>query len=117
MKFVWIGLMAFLLTAHLAHAQVPPPPPPQPPGFDPSQEFEEIDDDSLEMNNDPGAYRPPNFNGVPPPPAATQNTPPPQDTSPSDHTAFGQTTGKVKFQLVEGEFYEKGKKRSRGRLH
>jgi hypothetical protein len=98
----------------LVHAQAPPPPP-QPPGFDPSQEFEELDDDSLDMSNDPGAFRPPNFNGTPPP-ASTQNTPPP-DTSPSDHTAFGQTTGKVRFQVVEGEFYEKGKKRTRGKLH
>ncbi len=28
--------------------------------------------------------------------------------------SFGQTEGKVKFEVVEGEYWEKGKKRSRG---
>lgn len=43
----------------------------------------------------------------------------PNNSSPKGggNTAFGETEGKVKFQLLEGVFWEKGQKRSRGERH
>lgn len=34
--------------------------------------------------------------------------------SPSGGGSFGETTGKVRFEIVDGVFWEKGKKRTRG---
>lgn len=82
--------------------------PPRPPPMDPEEEFEELEEEAMEMGD--GSYRPP-----PPPPPSS---PPPQNIQPRGRgsQAFGQSgSGKLKFHVVEDEFYEKGKKRGRGK--
>ncbi len=88
------------------------PPPMEPP------EYDEIEDEELGDEN---------FSPPPPPPtppgAGTptqqimpqQQQPPPPPPPPRDNPAFGSSkSGKLRFKIVEGEFYTKGKKRGRG---
>lgn len=111
---MWI-LVFLTLFASAQDGFAPPPPPP----LD-GQEFDELEDD-IDMGDD--SFRPP-----PPIPSTgaaggAPNTPPnngvpefrPSGGGGGGSSNFGQTTGKLRFQVVDGEFYEKGKKRSRGR--
>ena len=92
--------------ARLAHAQDFQPP--RPPPLDPATDFEDMEEDMMEMGDE--GYRPPQ---PPPPPVNLPPTPPP-DTH-ANGAAFGANASKNKvFRVVEGEFYEKGKKRTRG---
>jgi hypothetical protein len=87
--------------------------PPRPPPLD-GEAFDD-DEDVMELGDE--GYRPP----PPPPPmgnsggpsngAADFRPPPPGLTNLSGSTTSPK---KFKFQVVEGEFYEKGKKRTRG---
>lgn len=89
----------------------PPPPPPLDGGID----YDELDDDGFENGDD--GFRPPppplppgtQVGGPPPPPP-----PPPQDIR-NQNAAYVSQPGKFRFRVVDGEYWEKGKKRSRGR--
>jgi hypothetical protein len=109
-------LLAGLSAGRIARAQDFQPP--RPPPLDPATDFEDMEEDMMEMGDED--YRPPGTNpqgnnngspnnnyGAPPPP------PPPIDHA--SGSAFGNAAHANKvFQIVEGEFWEKGKKRSRG---
>ena len=112
-------LCLILITRFSAFAQPemkfqPPPPPPL-------DDYEELDDDGYEAGDD--GFRPP----PPPPlpPGATNpganggsnmpNPPPPPPDFRASNAAYVSAPGKFRFRLVDGEFWEKGKKRSRGR--
>ncbi len=106
---VLLGCCA-LSHSRLVHAQEFQPP--RPPPLDPATDFEDMEEDMMEMGDE--GYKPPapppNGNNVQPPP------PPPMDTHQSANgAAFGTAASKNKiFKIVDGEFYEKGKKRTRG---
>jgi hypothetical protein len=108
-------LLAGLTAGRLARAQDFQPP--RPPPLDPATDFEDMEEDMMEMGDE--GYRPPGT----PPPGGTNNgssnnnyaPPPPQPVEHASGSAFGNATRANKvFQIVEGEFWEKGKKRSRG---
>lgn len=113
-----IFTLALLLTGLPAFAQefMPPKPPP----LDPANDFEEMEEDMMEPGDE--GFRPP-----PPPPPQPNNMPnannnnnlnnssPPPPSSGGAGFGNGGSAGKVRFQIVEGEFFEKGKKRSRGK--
>lgn len=107
-RCLFLSLSLFLGPAAKAQDFVPPRPPP----VDPTSDFEEMEEDMLEMGDE--GFRPPPAPGTPPP----NSTAPPIDIRPSGGgatgTAFGQNS-KLKFQLVDGEYWEKGKKRGRGK--
>ncbi len=89
--------------------------PPRPPPLDPATDFEDMEEDMMEMGDE--GFRPP-----PPPPPMGAGAPPvaPQIRPDTGNPAFGGGGGsnmkdsKLKFQLVE-EYWEKGKKRGRGK--
>lgn len=99
-------LLTGMTSARLAHAQDFQPP--RPPPLDPATDFEDMEEDMIEMGDE--GYRPPG--------ALPQNNAPPPSPPPIDRasgSAFGNAAHANKvFQIVEGEFWEKGKKRSRG---
>lgn len=114
-------LIFFLLHgAPDVHAQADPPggyrfTPPRPPPLDSEEDDDE--DEDFEMGDEGHAGVPPNANGMPgmPPPGL----PPPVADGGSGFVggsggSAGGSTGKLKFKIVEGEFWEKGKKRQRG---
>jgi len=107
-KVLNLIFLSLFLPAVAAQEFVPPAPPP----LDPATDFEDMEEDMMEMGDE--GFRPP----PPPPPPPPQNTqgPPPPDNRPAaTGTAFGNQNAKVKFKLVEGEYWEKGKKRTRGK--
>lgn len=85
--------------------------PPRPPPLE--QEFEDPSDEDFDVGDQP--------NRIPPPPPGGQNpaggaAPAPViDYKPS--SASKVEPGKVRFQIVEGAFYEKGKPRGRAPLN
>lgn len=87
--------------------------PPRPPPLDPATDFDDMDEDTMEMGDD--GMRPP----PPPPTPPSYGGPTPEFNPPSIPTNRGGYSarsgdGKIHFQVVEGEFLEKGKKRGRG---
>ncbi len=97
--------------------------PPGPPPIDNAADFDDMEEDLMEMGDE--GFRPP-----PPPPPGGSSSPggpgtmpgPPPPTFGGGGGAvgggnFGAATSaaKMKFKVVEGEFWEKGKKRSRGK--
>lgn len=85
----------------------------QPPPID--EGYDEVEEDSMEIGDD--GFVPP-----PPPPGSTPPPPPPgpgpgfADRGGNGGSAFGSPgSQKLRFQIVEGEFWEKGKKRQRGK--
>lgn len=88
----------------------PPPPPLDPPEYD-ELEDEEFDDGFVPPP--PPVIAPVPMNNVPPPPS--QPPPPPADFRSSNNAYMSSGPGKFRFQVVEGEFYQKGKKRGRGK--
>ena len=117
-KSVSLGRMFFVIACAMIHlslsarawAQDPPRfQPPRPPPMD--QDFEDPAEDELENSDAPSRAQaiPPPSTGVPisPPPPVTEfrpQQPPPTGTIDS---------AKLKFKVVEGQFYEKGQKRGR----
>lgn len=114
----------FLLSAAKAFAEDPPAAfrPPQPPSIDPAADFDDMEDDLMEMGDD--GFRPP---PPPPPPGGASSGGTNVPVTPGfDHGNapsmpvgggnFGGNSGKAKiqFKLVDGEYWEKGKKRPRG---
>ena len=88
----------------------PPPPPP----LDGLNDYDELDDDGFE-NGDEG-FRPP----PPPLPPGAQGgaptpPPPPPPTDLRNSNSDISQPGKFRFKIVDGEYWEKGQKRSRGR--
>lgn len=129
LRFVLIALL-FLSVAYRGHAQEadaykfqPPPPPP----LSDTPDFDELDDDGFEADDE--GFRPPPPPPLPPIPGGVSNepispsqtrpgTPPPPPPVPdfrTNNAAYISTPGKFRFRVVEGEYWEKGKKRSRGR--
>lgn len=117
-----VCLIMICLSAHFALAQDSGSDfrfqPPRPPPLDPATDFDDMDEDMMEMG-DEGA-RPP-----PPPPIPSTNPGGPSDFNPSTSNTYSPNNrggghgsrlgnGKVRFEIVEGEFLEKGKKRGRG---
>lgn len=96
-----------------AYKFAPPPPPAL-------EDYDEIEDDGFENGDD--TFRPPpppmpgQQVGGPAPGFGAPGTPPPPP--PPDFRNSGSyisQPGKFRFKIVDGEFWEKGKKRSRGR--
>jgi hypothetical protein len=85
--------------------------PPRPPPLDPATDFEDMEEDMMEMGDE--GYRPP---PPPPPPGGTATMPPPEIRPPVGGNGFtsGMKDVKLKFKLVD-EYWEKGKKRGRGK--
>lgn len=83
--------------------------PPRPPPLDPATDFEDMEEDMMEMGDE--GFRPP-----PPPQTGTPAPPPPQDfRPPANGSSFGGPGNAKKiFKIVDGEYWEKGKKRTRG---
>jgi hypothetical protein len=114
-RLLIVILLAGLTAIRVARAQDFQPP--RPPPLDPATDFEDMEEDMMEMGDE--GYRPPG-----PPPAGANNNgssnnnygvPPPPPTDHASGSAFGHASNANKvFQIVEGEFWEKGKKRSRG---
>lgn len=101
-----IILAAFSVHAARAQDFVPPRPPP----LDPATDFEDMEEDMMEMGDE--GFRPP-----PPPPPPGGAVPPPQIRPDTGNPGFGggnMKEAKLKFQLVD-DFWEKGKKRARGK--
>lgn len=91
-----------------AYKFAPPPPPPlDPPEYD-ELEDEEFDEGFRPPPIPPGGAQPPIQSQPPPPPS-----PPPPDYRSTNNAYLGP--GKFRFQVVDGEYHKKGKKRSRGR--
>lgn len=89
--------------------------PPKPPPLDPATDFEEMEEDMMEMGDE--GFRPP---PPPPPPGAGLPVAPPElrpqiNGGGGGGSNFGANNSKVRFQLVDGEYWEKGKKRTRGK--
>lgn len=121
-QMVWILTALSLMVTRAVHAQedgpsaLPQPPQfaPPPPDFD-EDEFEEVDPDGV------GVGRPaPIPGGANPIPGNEDGEPSPPPTR--GGRRFGGNTragggtgepGKVQFQVLEGEFFEKGKRRGR----
>ena len=108
--FLGLGLTGRELRAEdMSRFQPPRPPPLDSDAFDPDE------DDAMELGEE--GFRPP---PPPPPPggAATGGgfNPPPSSVAPMNLNGPITSAKKFRFKLVEGEFYEKGKKRSRGAL-
>ncbi len=118
-------LMCFLLLSspsYRAHAQtdpqggfpIRPPPPPPPAPNDLDDQFEEVQEDP----GQPGQFIP----AIPPPRNDDGNAgpPPPPSPTPTSRPSGGSNsfskpgTNGIQFQIVEGEFYVRGKRRSRG---
>ena len=102
----YLILLSVLFSVWVASAQefIPPRPPP----LDPATDFEDMEEDMMEMGDE--GFRPP-----PPPPMGS--TPPPEIRPSATGSAFGSGNSKeskLKFQVVD-EFWEKGKKRGRGK--
>jgi hypothetical protein len=97
-----IGLLLLLVfCGRMLWAQDPPRfSPPKPPPLD--SDFDDPDTDDADMPKAP----PPSM----PPPTSVQ--PPPAQFGNDTHPSVSQPE-KFHFQTVEGEFYEKGKKRGR----
>lgn len=87
--------------------------PPRPPPLDPATDFEDMEEDMMEMGDE--GLRPP-----PPPPMGSGTAAPPEIrpsvTGSPGGSAFssGMKDVKLKFQVVD-EYWEKGKKRGRGK--
>lgn len=85
--------------------------PPKPPPLDTATDFDDLEDEEMVEVGDEG-FRPPT------PPQNNSFQPPPPDFRPPPARANGGRgsglSGKVRFELIEGEFYERGKKRGRG---
>ena len=111
---VW--LFNLLFASQVLYAQDTPfrPPVGAPAMGDPSVDFDDMDEDLIEMGDD--GFRPP---PPPPPTSGVGSFTPPVPDRPS--SSGGETFGapgvapKVKFKIVENEFWEKGKKSARGR--
>ena len=85
--------------------------PPTPPPLDTATDFEDMDEDSMETGDE--GFRPPplpqNNSFQPPPPSSMP------DFRPSMPRGGTSTlSGKVRFEVVDGHFFETGKKRGRG---
>ncbi|MGZ3723348.1 MAG: hypothetical protein ACXVA9_10480 [Bdellovibrionales bacterium] len=107
--FVFHVLLAgLLILSPRIWAQDPPRfQPPRPPPMD--QDFEDPAEDELENGDAPNrAVVPPATVGSPQPAA-----PPVTDFRPAQPVPSAADQSKVKFKVVDGEFYEKGKKRGR----
>jgi hypothetical protein len=91
--------------------------PPPPPSFNPATDFDDMDEDMMEMGDDG------NFRAPPPPIPQPGGTAPDLNSSFSDSGGDGGGIGgrsslgqdKVRFETVPGEYFEPRKKRSRGR--
>ncbi len=91
----------------------PPPPPLEPPEYD-ELEDEEFDDGFRPPPPPAIAPVPPGgMNNVPPPPQQPPPSPPPDFRS--NNSYMNASPGKFRFQVVDGEYYQKGKKRGRGK--
>lgn len=119
--------------AQVAPVPPPPPPPPGPPPdfIDDDTEFDDGDDlpddymPPMPPPQGPMAHAPPPNNGQPPYPPNSANDQqqgrplpfsPPSEPPPSyenDRPRF--ESSKLHFKVVKDEFYEKGKKRERGK--
>lgn len=112
MKLRFLILILTAFSCRMAHAQqfIPPRPPP----LDPATDFEDMEEDMMEMGDE--GLRPP----PPPPPIGAGSTaPPPQirpDPGPGMKGGGGDNMkdSKLKFQLVD-DYWERGKKRIRGK--
>lgn len=121
-KILWL----ILFFARFAFAQETDAPggfhfqPPRPPPMDSNVEMDEPDDEEpMEIGDEP--LRP---GQLPPAPGALGAPPefrPPGTAAPVNFGGSGgygasasNSDGKIRFQVVEGEFWQKGKKRERG---
>ena len=92
--------------------------PPRPPPMEPNVDFDDMDEELIEMGDE--GFRPP---PPPPPPGQSGAGGPPNLGAPGGGAPIGgpvgggnfggSQTAKLKFKIVEGEFWEKGKKRGR----
>jgi hypothetical protein len=109
MKWRLLFLIPFVFSLRTASAQdfIPPRPPP----LDPATDFEDMEEDMMEMGDE--GFRPP-----PPPPPMGSGSPMPSEIRPAPTgSSFGSgdmKESKLKFQVVD-EFWEKGKRRGRGK--
>ncbi len=96
--------------------------PPQPPPLDTNSDFEDFDEDMVEMDEEgfepplppsPPSGLPSNMGRPPMPPSNSSNDYPPPSFTGGDR-ATRSNPGKLRFQIVDGEFFEPGKKRGRG---
>lgn len=86
--------------------------PPMPPPLNPATDFDDMDEDMMEIGDD-GNFRPPPPPPIPQPPSGGADFSPPIGGMPMDgRSALGKD--KVRFEIVPGEYYERGKKRGRG---
>lgn len=119
------GVVAIFLFASSAQAQDFQPP--RPPPMDPNADFDDMDEELMEMGDE--GFRPP----PPPPPAGQSGVGGPPNLGAPGGAGFdrfnggtpmggavgggnfggGATAPKLKFKIVEGEFWEKGKRRGR----
>jgi len=100
-------LVMLIFCGRVLWAQDPPRfSPPKPPPLD--GEFDDPENEDADM---PKA--PPPSNGMPPP---SYSPPPMPSTGGNDRPSVSQP-GKFHFQTVDGEFYEKGKKRGRAPIN
>lgn len=95
-----------------AYKFAPPPPPAL-------EDYDEFDDEGFDTEDDGFRPPPPPIPGSPaggPTPGFAQPAAPP--APPPDfrntNSAYISAPGKFRFKIVEGEFWEKGKKRTRG---
>jgi hypothetical protein len=79
---------------------------PRPPPLD-GADFDDTTEDEFEMGDQPNRMNPP-----PPPPPPAAAPPPVNDFRPSTPLNSGEP-GKLHFKVVEGQFWEKGKRRGR----
>jgi hypothetical protein len=107
--------------------------PPTPPTFDGPDYDDGMDDTPDAPPDDPADYAPPPFSGnAPPPPNGNDqrpNVPPPSNFSGGNHNnrfspprpsyggnGFSQMSeGKLHFKVIDGQYWQKGKKRERGK--
>lgn len=109
--------LALVLSAMVLPAAAQEFQPPRPPPMEPNVDFDDMDEELIEMGDE--GFRPP---PPPPPPGQSGAGGPPNLGAPGGSAPiggpvgggnFGAQTAKLKFKIVEGEFWEKGKKRGR----
>ena len=114
-----MGLPIILSGPSKTHAQEPPGARFQPPPPPPMDMGDDLEDDEIEELEGDMPIRPqmPNL-GMPgqPPPSGGERPPPPAPSfrgTPTSFTKIGTNANGIRFQIVDGEFYQKGKRRGR----
>lgn len=103
---IWLALTTLRATAQPVPPEPPKFQPPRPP--DPNADFDDPAEENLELGDAPNRLAAP-----PPPPPGGAIPPPVSDFRPAVAPSAKLDPGKPHFQLVEGEFWEKGKRRGR----